>query len=119
MAHASGVIDGGVKVGVVRDVNRFDESGARDRVQSSLGRLSTVWRGVSAEERGKSLAQRSPVPVTERQKWIEGWRLASSNQSWGQQIGGCTSMEIEEMGADGDTEMLLAFQLEGTIGQMG
>jgi len=26
---------------------------------------------------------------------------------------------IEEMGADGDTEMLLAFQLEGTIGQMG
>ena len=28
-------------------------------------------------------------------------------------------MEIEEMSADGDAEMLLAFELEGSVGEVG
>ncbi len=59
-ADAGGVMDGGVEVRVVGDVNRFDESGAGDGVKRGFGRLPAVWFGAGAEERDEGFAKQRP-----------------------------------------------------------
>ena len=57
LTNADCVVDGGVEVGVVGDVDWFNESGASDGVERPLSRLPTVWLGVGAEEPGEGLAK--------------------------------------------------------------
>ncbi len=57
--------------------------------------------------------------MTERHQRIESRGLTGFDESWGEQTGGGTGVEVEEMSADGDAEMLPAFVFEGSVGQMG
>ena len=56
--------------------------------------------------------------MAERQKRIEYWSLAGFDQGWGEQAGLGAGVEVEEVSADGDAEMLLAFVFEGSVGQV-
>ena len=118
LADAGGVVDGGVEVGVVGDVDGFDERGAGDGVEGGFGCLSAVWfRG----------GWRRPVRVSRRsvQERGRGPSVGSGlgpgrlRQGWGEQIGCGAGVEVEQMSADGDAEVLLAFELEGSVGEMG
>ena len=119
LADAGSVVDGGVEVGVVGDVDGFDEGGAGDRVECGLCCLPAVGFGVSGEKVGEGFAEEGPGAMAERQERIERRGLAGGDQSWRHQTGGSAGVEVEKMGADGDAEMLLAFELEGSVGQMG
>jgi hypothetical protein len=56
--------------------------------------------------------------MAERHQQIEGGGLTGVDESWGQQAGCSTGVEVEEMTANGDAEMLLAFVFEGSEGQV-
>jgi hypothetical protein len=56
--------------------------------------------------------------MAERHERIEGWGLRGFDQSWRKQIGCGAGVEVEEVSADCDTEMLLAFVFEGSIGEV-
>ncbi len=56
--------------------------------------------------------------MAERHERIEPVGLAVFNQGWGEQIGCGTRMEVEEVAADGDAKVLLAFVFKGPVGQV-
>jgi hypothetical protein len=80
--------------------------------------LFAIGLFVSVEEFGEGLAEERPGTMAERQKWIEDRSLAGFDQSWWKQAGRGAGMEVEEVSADGDAEMLLAFVFEGSVGEM-
>ncbi len=57
--------------------------------------------------------------MAERHERIEDRSLAGFNEGGRKQAGSGAGMEVEEMGSDGDAEMLLAFVFEGSVGEMG
>ena len=57
--------------------------------------------------------------MAERQQRIERGGLAGGDESWGKQAGGSAGVEVEEMCSDGDAEMLLAFEFESSVGEIG
>ena len=54
-----------------------------------------------------------------RHERVEGWGLAGLGQGWREKAGSSAGVEVEEVGADGDAEMLLVFGGEGSVGEMG
>ena len=56
--------------------------------------------------------------MAERQEWIEDRSLTGFDQGWGKQPGLGAGVEVEEVSADGDAEMLPAFVFEGSIRQV-
>jgi hypothetical protein len=100
-------------------VNGFDESGAGDGVEGGLGCLSAGWFDVGVQESGEGLAEQRPGAMPERHEGVECWELTGFDQGWREQVGRGAGMEVEEMDADGDTETLLAIELEGPVGQVG
>lgn len=118
LTHARGVVEGGIEVGVVGDVNRFDESGAADGVKRSLGGLPAIWLDAGMEKGGEGFAEQRPGTMPERHERIESRGLAGFEQSRGKQIRRGACMEVEKVNTDGCTEMLLAFMLEGPVGQV-
>jgi hypothetical protein len=60
LADAGGVVDGGVEVGVVGDVDWLEERGAGDGVECGLGGLSAGWFGGDVEELRESFAEQRP-----------------------------------------------------------
>ena len=119
LADASGVVDGGVEVGVVGDVDGSAEGRSCNGVEGGLGCFSAVRFFVGVEERSEGFAEECPGAMAERHKRIEDGSLAGFDQGWGEQAGGCAGVEIEEVGADGDTEVLAVFDFEGSVGEMG
>jgi hypothetical protein len=118
MADTRGVVDRSVEVGVVGDVDRFDEGGAGDRVEGRLGCLSTARLFVSLQDTSECLAKKCPGLMAERHERVERWSLTGFDQSRGQQVGHGAGMEVEEMNADSDAQVLLTFKLEGPEWQM-
>ena len=108
LAYARGVVDGGVEVGVVGDVEGFEEGCASDGVQSSFCFFS-VRRG-RFEDGGKGAAEARPGTRPEGHKGVEGWGLAGGFQIGGNEAGFGAGVEIEEVGSDGDAEMRLAVE---------
>ncbi len=80
--------------------------------------MSAVGLFVGVEERGEGLAEERPGAMAERQKRIEDRSLAGFDEGWGKQAGGGAGVEVEEVSANGDAEMLLAFVFEGSVGQV-
>ena len=119
LADAGGVVDGGVEVGVVGDVDGLSEGCAGDGMESGFGCLSAVRLFAGVEERGERFAEECPGAMAERHKRIEDGSLAGFDQGWGEQAGRGAGVEVEEVSADGDAEMLLAFVIEGSVGQVG
>jgi hypothetical protein len=60
LADAGGVVDGGVEVGVVGDVNGFDECGSNDGVEGGLGGLTASGFRVGVEKTGEGFAKECP-----------------------------------------------------------
>jgi hypothetical protein len=56
--------------------------------------------------------------VAERHQRIERWSLTDFDERGREEVRSGAGVEVEEMGSDGDTEMLLAFVLEGSVGEM-
>jgi hypothetical protein len=56
--------------------------------------------------------------MAEQQERIEDWSLTGFDEGWGEQAGLGAGVEVEEVGADGDAEMLLAFVVEGSVRQV-
>ena len=110
LADAGGVVDGGVEVGVVGDVDGLGEGCAGDGVESGFGCLAAVGVLVGVEERGEGFAEERPGTMAERHERIEDGGLAGFDEGWGEQAGGGAGVEVEEVSADGDAEMLLAFE---------
>ena len=119
LADAGGVVDGGVEVGVVGDVDGSAEGRAGDGVEGGFGCLPAVRLFVGVEERGEGFAEERPGAMAEGQERIEDRSLTGFDQGWGEQAGGGAGVEVEEVSADGDAEMLLAFVFEGSVGQVG
>jgi hypothetical protein len=119
LTDTCGVMDGGVEVSVVGDVDRFDEGRAGDGVERGLGGLSAVRVNIGVEESGESLAEQSPGAMAERQERIESGSLADGGQGRGKEVRRSTGVEVEEVSANGNAEVLLAFQFEGSVGKMG
>ena len=118
LADAGGVVDGGVEVGVVGDVDGFGQGGSGDRVQGGFGCLSAVRLFVLMEERSERFAEECPGTMAEGQKWIQDWGLTGFDEACGEQAGLGAGMEVEEVSADCDAEMLLAFVIEGSVGEV-
>ena len=56
--------------------------------------------------------------MAERQEWIEDRSLTDFDQGGGEEAGLGAGVEVEEVSADGDAEMLPAFVFEGSIRQV-
>jgi hypothetical protein len=56
--------------------------------------------------------------VAKRHERIEYGSLTGFNEGWREEVRGSAGVQVEEMGSDGDTEMLLAFVLKGSVGEM-
>jgi len=109
----------GVEVGEVRDVDGFEQGRAGDGVESGFGCLPAVRLFVGVKERGEGFAEERPRTMAEREQRIEDRGLAGFDQGWGEQAGGGAGVKVEQVGADGDAEMLLAFVIEGSVRQVG
>ena len=118
LADSSGVIDGGVEVGVVGDVDRPAEGGARDGVECGFGCRFAAGFCVGVEERGEGLAEERSGAMAERHQGIEDWSLTGFDEGWRKQAGRGTGVKIEQVNADGDAEMLPAFVFEGSVRQV-
>ncbi len=105
LAYAGGVVDGGVEVGVVGDVDGSAESGTGDGVEGGFGCLPTVGFCVGVKERGEGFAEKRPEAMAERKEWIEDRSLTDFDQGWGEQAGRGAGVEVEEVSADGDAEV--------------
>jgi hypothetical protein len=88
-------------------------------VESGFGCLSAVRLFVGVEERSEGFAEERPGTMAEREEWIENRSLTGFDQCWGEEAGVGAGVEVEEVSADGDAEMLLAFVIEGSVGQVG
>ena len=110
-----GVMDAGVEVRVVGDVDGFDEGGSGDGVEGGFGALSAGWIFVGVQKRGEGLAQERPGAMAEGHERVEDGGLASFNEGRRKQARCGAGVEVEEVGADGDAEVLLAFVLEGSV----
>jgi hypothetical protein len=109
LADTGRVVDRGIEVGVVGDVDWFDEGRAGDGVEGSFGCLSAVRFCVGSENCCKSFAEECPGTMAEGHERVEGGGLTGFYQGWGKQIGRGTGMEVEEVNADGYAEVLPAF----------
>jgi hypothetical protein len=56
--------------------------------------------------------------MAERQERIEDRSLTGFDQSWREQAGLGAGVEVEEVSADGDAQMLLTFVFEGSVRQV-
>jgi hypothetical protein len=56
--------------------------------------------------------------MAERQEWIEDRSLTGFDQGGGKQAGRGAGVEVEEVSADSEAEMLLAFVFEGSVRQV-
>ena len=119
LADAGGVVDGGVEVGVVGDVDWLEEGGSGDGVEGGFGGLPAVGFGGGVEEVGEGFAEQRPGARAEGHEWIEDRGLAGCGEAWREEAGCGAVVEVEQMGADGDAEVLLAFVLEGSVGEVG
>ena len=70
LADAGGVVDGGVEVGVVGDVDGFEESGAGDGVEGGFGCLSAGWFDVGVQESGEGFTEQRPGAMAEGHEWL-------------------------------------------------
>jgi hypothetical protein len=59
-----------------------------------------------------------PGGWAEGEEGVQGWGLAGGLQLTRQQVGFGDGVQVEEMGSDGDAEMLLTFSGEGAEGEM-
>ena len=118
LADAGGVVDGGVEVGVIGDVDRLLKGRADDGVKGRFSLFTKLGTGPDVEEGGELFAEESPGFRPLRHQQIERWGLAGSGQGWREQTGGSAGVEVEEVRADGDAEVLLIFYCEGAVGEM-
>ena len=82
LTYAVGVVDGGVEVGVVGDVDGFFEGRSGDGVEGGFGFFLVLGLCVGVEEGGEGLAEESPGLVALGHERIEGWGLAGLGQGW-------------------------------------
>jgi hypothetical protein len=118
LADAGSMVDGGVEVGVIGDVDWLSESRAGDGMESGFGCLSTVGFRVGVKERGEGFAEERPGAMAQRHDWIEDRSLRGFDQGSREKTGCGAGVEVEKVSADGDAEMLLALVFEGSIGQV-
>jgi hypothetical protein len=87
-----------------------------DGVEGGFGLLTMLGTGVGVKESGEFFAEKSPGSLPLGHQQIERWGLAGGGQGWREQTGGSARVEIEEVCADGDAEVLLIFYCEGAVG---
>ena len=80
--------------------------------------MSAIRLFVLVKERGEGLAEECPGAMPERQKWVEDRSLTGFDERCWKEAGRGAGMEVEEVSADGDAEMMLAFVIEGSVGEM-
>jgi hypothetical protein len=117
LAYAGGVMDGGVEVGVVGDVDGFDEGGSGYGVEGGFGLVAV--RGGGMEEGGEDLAELGPSFWTEGHEDVQSWGPAGGVEGAREEVGFGAGVQVEEMDAYGYAEVLLAFELEGSVGEVG
>jgi len=117
LADSGGVVDRGVEVGVVGDVDGFDQRGSGDGVEGGFG-LFSVRRGCR-EEVGHGVAEERPGLGAEGHQGVEHRGLAGSLEGGREKIGFGAGVEVEEVGSDGNAEVLPVFDLEGSVGEVG
>ena len=109
-AYAGCVVNGSVEVGVVRNVNGFQEGRASDRVESGFGGLAASRFGIDVEESDEGFAEKRPGARAESHEWIEDGSLAGGGEAGRQESGGGAGVKIEQMGSDGGAEARLAVE---------
>ena len=117
-AYAGGVMDGGVKVRVVRYFHGSEKNGAVDRVKGGLGSLPLRGRRADVKERGDGLAEKCPRVRTEFHKRVQGRRLAGPNQTTRQKVRRGALIEVEQMRPNGDAKVTLIPRFEYPVGEM-
>jgi len=117
LADAGGVVDRGVEVGVVGDVDGICQRGSGDGVEGSFG-FFPVRRGCG-EEVGHGVAEERPGLGAEGHQGVEHRGLAGGLEGGREEIGFGAGMEVEEMGSDRNAEVLPVFNLKGSVGEMG
>ena len=65
LADSGGVVDGGVEVSVVGDVDRFGQGRTGDGVECGFGCLLAVRFDVGVEKAGEDFAEESPRAMAE------------------------------------------------------
>ena len=95
------------------------EGRSGDGVEGGLGCLPAVSIFVGVEERSDGLAEERPGAMAERHEGIQDWSLTDFDQGWGEQAGRCACVEIEQVSADCDAEMLLTLVFECSVRQVG
>ncbi len=119
LADAGGVVDGGVEVGVVGDVDWFEKRGASDGVECCFGGLTAGWFGGCVKEGCEDFPKQCPSAWAEGHEWIQDWGLAGSGYASREKLGCGALVEVEQMSANGDTKVRLAFTLKGSVGEVG
>jgi hypothetical protein len=110
-------MDGGVEVGVVGDEDGFEEGRARYGVEDGFGLFA--MKGVMGQEFGEGLTELSPCGGAEGHEGVEGWELADVFEFGWEKVCFGAGVQVEEVVADGYAEMLLVFDGEGAVGEVG
>jgi len=118
LACAGGVMDGGVEVGVVGDVDWLLEGRSCDGVEGGFGFFFLLGLCVGVQEGCEGFAEEGPSFGTLGHEQVESWGLTGFGERCGKETGGRAGVEVEEVGAYGDAEILLAFRGEGSVGEM-
>jgi hypothetical protein len=87
-------------------------------MERGFGCLSAVGLFVGVEERGEGLAEECPGAMAEGHDWIEDRSLTGFDQRRRKEAGRGAGVEVEQVRADGDAEVLLAFVFERAVGQV-
>jgi hypothetical protein len=118
-AYAGGVMDGGVEVGVVGDVDGVEEGCTRDGVKGRFSGTATAGFRADVKEGGEGFAEERPGAWAESHERVEDGSLTDGGETGWDEAGVGAGVEIEQVGADGDAEVLLAFALKGAVGEVG
>ena len=85
LAGARGVMDGGVEVGVVGDVNWLVEGRAGDGMEGGFGLFSLFGFYVGVQEGREGFAEESPGFGALGHEQVEGWGLTGFGERWGEE----------------------------------
>lgn len=108
--YAGGVVDGRVEVGVVGDVDRFEEGRACDGVEGRFGCVAASRVGIDVKEGCEGFAEERAGTRAEDHEWVEDRGLTGGGEAGWQESGGGAGVEIEQVGSDGGAQAWLAVE---------
>jgi hypothetical protein len=118
-AYAGSVMDGGIEIGVVGDVDGFEKGGSGDRVKRGFDDVTAAGFGTRVKEGCEGFAEKCPRAGAEGHEGIEDGRLTGGGEAGRKESGFGAGVEVEEMSPDGGTEAWLAVEYEGAVREVG